>query len=149
MRREKVKKFLSDEHSMLIRDVISRMEARTSGEIRVMILRDVPGDIMSRAREEFLKLGMKKTRDATGVLILVALVQRTFAIFADDGINAKIPQERWQAMAERLGAHFAQGHYAIGLIGAVKACGELLAEHFPRHPDDVDELSNEPLAEDG
>jgi uncharacterized membrane protein len=40
-------------------------------------------------------------------------------------------------------AHFKEGHFNRGLLHGIAKAGTLLAEHFPRRPDDANELPNQ------
>jgi uncharacterized membrane protein len=43
--------------------------------------------------------------------------------------------------------HFKRGEFTAGLLHGVARAGALLAEHFPRQPDDKDELPNRVVEE--
>jgi putative membrane protein len=92
------------------------------------------------ARAQFLAQGLHRTRERTGVLLFVAVEERYVEIIADEGINARVPPGAWQSIVDAFVAKVRAGDVAGGFVGAVTACGELLAEHFPCEPDDVDEL---------
>ena len=94
------------------------------------------------AREQFFAQGLHLTRERTGVLIFVAVAEHHVEIIADRGIDALVPPDTWdQAVAEFV-KRVRGGRVAEGLLAAIGTVGERLAEHFPRAPDDADELSN-------
>ena len=61
-------------------------------------------------------------------------------VVADSGIAKKIPQDLWNIIADELAAGIKTGHTKEGFTGAIEKCGELLAEHFPAHSENPNEL---------
>ena len=107
----------------------------------------VPGAIKRRragrlAREQFFAQGLHLTRARTGVLIFVAVAERHVEIIADEAINALVPPGTWDQAVADFVARVRAGRIAEGFLAAIAVVGERLAEHFPRPPDDVDELPN-------
>jgi uncharacterized membrane protein len=125
-------------------DTITRVEAHTSGEIRVHVENWCWFDPQWRAKRVFRKLGMHKTRGHTGVLIYVAVRSHKMAIIGDKAINTAVPDGFWDDILRQLQSTFREKHFAGGLMKAVEDCGKQLAEHFPGSDDDnPDELPNE------
>ena len=82
----------------------------------------------------------RRTRGRTGVLIYLSIAERRAEIVADSAIHAIVAQDVWgEAMAALLGEVRA-GRPADGLIAAIGRVGAVLAEHFPREENDVNEL---------
>ena len=122
---------------------IRAAEQKTSGELRVFISRQAEVvDPMAAAQQEFNRLGMTRTRERNGVLIYLAPSPRKFAVIGDTGIHTRCGESFWQQLAESMGARFHAGEFTEGIIEGIHRAGELLAVHFPRRPDDSDELSN-------
>jgi uncharacterized membrane protein len=126
-----------------IRRAIAAAEMRTSGELRVVVHQYPEADALAAAKEEFARLGMNRTRDRNAVLIFVAPQPRTFALYGDVGIHAKCGPAFWQEVADATSEHFKREAFTDGLVHALERAGELLAVHFPRRPDDRNELSDE------
>jgi putative membrane protein len=81
-----------------------------------------------------------RTRAKTGVLLYLSLAEHRAEIVADAAINAKVTPETWgEAMATLVSA-VRDGRPADGMVAAVEKIGQVLAEHFPRSPDDTNEL---------
>jgi putative membrane protein len=97
-----------------------------------------------RALEAFHLHGLHATRDRTGVLILVSMLERRVQILADSGINAKVAPSAWSGIVDRLTARIRGGELCEGLTHAIAECGELLAREFPSAPGDRNELPNHP-----
>jgi putative membrane protein len=92
------------------------------------------------AMEQFAIHGLTRKKDRTGVLIFVSLAERYARIIADEGIAARVPQEKWQGAVDALLAHMRDGRIAEGFITAIDVCGHLLATNFPRTERSGDEL---------
>ncbi len=119
---------------------IGAAEQRTSGEIRVFVSRERAEDPIAAARAQFEKLGMTATAARNGVLIFVAPESHTFAVIGDSGVHQKCGDAFWRELAEAMTDHFKRLEFTAGLVLAIERAGGLLAEHFPRRPDDRNEL---------
>lgn len=144
---------LTSDQKEEIADAIAKAEAKTSGEIRVLVVAAssvVPQLTKSeqrmalrhRAEKEFVKLGIQNTRDRTGVLIMVSLEERMVQVLAGSGINALVPENTWPDMVQCIVDGIKAGNIAQGISAAVAAIGSLLAQHFPVKSDDSNELSD-------
>ncbi|QGP77609.1 TPM domain-containing protein [Sphingobium sp. CAP-1] len=81
-----------------------------------------------------------RTRGRTGVLLYLSLDEHRAEIVADRAINEKVSPEIWgEAMAALIDAIRA-GCAGAGLAEAVRQVGLVLAAHFPRDDDDINEL---------
>jgi putative membrane protein len=76
------------------------------------------------------------------VLIFVSLAERYAEIVADTQIDARVPENYWQATVDALTADIGAGRLVEGLVAAVTASGEQLAAHFPRRAGDRNELAD-------
>ena len=119
---------------------IRAAERKTSGELRVFISRQSVSDAVAAAQAEFTRLGMEKTREHNAVLIYLAPGPRKFAVIGDSGVHARCGDVFWQELARSMTAHFRGAEFTEGIVQGIKRAGELLAEHFPRRPDDANEL---------
>ena len=93
------------------------------------------------AKEQFLAQGLHHTQGETGVLIFVSEAERYAEILADRGINNLVPDDAWDNILNQLLAQIKANNTESGLIEAIKACGDLLAEHVPA-THDKNELPN-------
>lgn len=118
-------------------------EQHTSAEIRVYLDKHVKGDPLDHAAFLFDKLGMSKTALRNGVMIYIAYVDRKFCIIGDAGIHQHVGNEFWQAVSATMAGSFKAGFMQEGVINAVKEVGAVLASHFPRSQNDINELSDE------
>lgn len=81
-----------------------------------------------------------RTRGRTGVLIYLSLDEHRAEIVADRAINEKVTPEAWGAAMAALIDSIRAGRPGEGLAAAVTQVGVVLATHFPREDDDVNEL---------
>jgi uncharacterized membrane protein len=139
----KAREFLNRLHHDEIVQAIRAAEKMTSGEIRVFISRKEVHDPVTAAQAHFLELGMTRTRDRNGVLLFVAPRTQKFAVIGDQAVHAKCGEAFWRELATEMSGHFFKGDFTNGLVHSVRKAGELLARHFPRRPDDVNELPDE------
>lgn len=125
--------FLSAADKARIVAAIDEAERRTTGEIHVhVVARTGARDVLAYARSKFHRLGLDR-HAGNSVLILVAHLDREFAIWGGEGLHAKSGEELWQRASEALAAQFAAGRYVDGIEACVREVGAELARHFPRH----------------
>ena len=139
----KVEAFLSVDEEQEIIEAIRTAEQNTSGEIRIHIENSSKLDAFNRAMEVFHFLKMDNTKQQNGVLIYVAVEDKTFVIYGDKGINDAVPENFWDTTKDVMQSHFKEGNFKLGLVEGVLKAGKELEEHFPWEQGDVNELSNE------
>ena len=122
---------------------IGEAEHQSSGEIRVYVSHKKREDALAAAHIRFQKLGMTRTRQRNAVLIYFAPLTRQFAIVGDTGIHQKCGDDFWQGISTAMSAQLKQGKFTEAIVDAIQKTGALLAQHFPRDPDDRNELPNE------
>ncbi|OGR01689.1 MAG: hypothetical protein A2505_09105 [Deltaproteobacteria bacterium RIFOXYD12_FULL_55_16] len=101
--------------------------------------------VAERALRAFYEKNLHTTRDNTGVLFFISLLERKVWILADRGIYRKISQESLLAHANHIATGIKQGSACPALCQEIEAVGLILARHFPIKADDTNELSNEVL----
>ena len=139
----KVVDFLTKEEEQAIVEAIGNAEKATSGEIRVHIEKTTSLAPLDRALEVFYNLKMNETKEQNGVLIYLAVEDKTFAICGDKGINDVVAEDFWDNTKNIMGNHFKSGNFKQGLIDGVLEAGDQLKKYFPYQENDTDELSNE------
>ena len=137
-----VEAFLTPSEEQEIVAAIRVAEKQTSGEIRVHIENTSKGEIEERALEVFSTLKMYNTEQRNGVLIYVAVDDRNFAIYGDQGINAVIKETFWDDTIHSIQTHFKNGKFKQGLIDGILKAGEQLQAYFPWDDTDKNELSD-------
>jgi uncharacterized membrane protein len=135
--------FFSRLDSDRIVSAIAEAEKKSSGEIRVHVTRHKPQNLEERAKRRFELLGMTRTALRNGVLIYIAPKLRRFQILGDKGIHEKCGDNFWKETAAEIESHFRKGDFTEGIVRGIAKVGAVLAAHFPRSADDVNELPDE------
>ena len=105
--------------------------------------RAMDGQVGLRAEAAFTREQVFATRDRTGVLIFVSLLERKVRVLADAGIHAKVPDGTWDGVVAKVVAGMRADRPADGIVEAVGLCGALLRQHgFLARPDDTNELAD-------
>lgn len=101
-----------------------------------------------RAELAFYGHGLHRTREATGILVLLSLLERRVQILADRAINERVPPGTWDAVVTDLVRGIKDGRPADAISRAITRCGDLLAVHFPAcEGDNPDELADDLIRE--
>lgn len=103
--------------------------------------------VRHRAVRAFHEKGLTRTRERTGVLFFISLIEHKVWVLADKGIHEKIGQETLNKFAAGVSSGIREGRACDSLCGAIKEAGDLLASHFPVKPGDIDELPNHVIRE--
>ena len=82
----------------------------------------------------------RRTHGRTGILIYLSMREHRAEIVADEAIASKVDPEVWGEAMDAMLGHLKQGRVADGMIAGVERVGVVLAEHFPIHEGDVNEL---------
>lgn len=102
----------------------------------------VEEEVARAALSHFYSQGLQATREATGVLIYISVLERRVWILGDRGINARLGTEIWQAAVDRLVAGIRAKTPCATLCAVIEEIGVLLASHFPARADDRNELDD-------
>jgi len=105
--------------------------------------------VRERALKAFYEKGLYKTKENTGVLFFLSLLERKVWVLADKGIHSKIHQPTLNKFAGMVSKGIREGRASDALIEVIQEAGELLAKHYPITPGDVDELADEVICEPG
>lgn len=89
---------------------------------------------------QFRARGLEATTGRTGVLIYIDMAERIAEVVADTAIYAKVTPDHWATTITALTDGIKAGRAADGIVAAIGLAGDVLAEHFPVSPDDVNEL---------
>ncbi len=139
----KVEDFLTAEDEANIINAIRVAEGNTSGEIRIHLEATSEIDPFERAAEVFDFLHMNNTKHSNGVLIYVAVEDRTLVIMGDKGINDKVSQDFWESTKDIIINHFKKGNITQGLVDGIIKAGEQLKKYFPYKANDKNELPDD------
>lgn len=102
-----------------------------------------------RAEQAFYQHGLHNTKDRTGILILVSLLERRVHVLADKGINDRVPPGTWDGIVNGILDGIRTGNATDAICDAIVKCGALLSQVSPAgsgdNPDELpDTLIQEP-----
>ncbi len=101
-------------------------------------------EVRQRAVQAFFDHRLYQTRDATGVLLFLSLLERRVELLADRGIDERVPAGSWDGIVAQLTAALRRGAVVDGTVAAVEQIGAILAAHAPPRDDDTNELPDAP-----
>ena len=104
--------------------------------------KEIDAEVEEAAVTHFFNHGLYRTRDKTGVLVLISVFERRVWVLADQGINAEVPEGQWDEIVKMITDGIKQKRAVDAICAAIEKIGALLASHFPVKPDDTDELEN-------
>ncbi|SPD72349.1 conserved hypothetical protein [uncultured Desulfobacterium sp.] len=104
-------------------------------------------EVREASLTSFYKNRLYETRDRTGVLLFISVFERKVWILADSGIDGKLTEKPWQGIVDNVIQGIKRGEQCAAICEAVLQIGKTLQTHFPRKPDDTDELKNLMISE--
>ncbi len=101
-----------------------------------------------RAQRAFAQHAVSQTRERTGVLIMVSLLERQIYVLPDQPLFQRIPVEQWSRVVQTAVDRLKTGNMVGGLCQAIETCGLLLEDICPGRPgDNPNELPNNVVQE--
>ena len=67
------------------------------------------------------------------MLVYISFADHQVEIVADRGIAARVPQQEWQAVCDRILAGFSTGEFNRGLNDGLQQITAILQQHYPRN----------------
>lgn len=99
--------------------------------------------VHNRAMRAFVEEEVFNTRDRTGILLFVSLLEHRIEVIGDAGINQRVEADDWIGIVERIRTGIKNNNLTEGLVDAIGMCGRLLEESgVAAREDDANELSN-------
>jgi putative membrane protein len=101
-------------------------------------------NVTRRATQAFVEEEVFDTRDRTGILLFVSLLEHRLIVLGDAGVNAKVQPGEWSEVVDLVRNGIRRGAPADGLVAAIDKCGEILHRRgVELRDDDSDELRDE------
>jgi len=101
-----------------------------------------------RAERAFAQHAISQTRERTGVLIMLSILERQIYILPDRSLAGLVSVERWKQVVQAAVERLRDGDIAAGLSNAIAACGAVLADACPARPgDNPNELPDQVIDE--
>ncbi|MBL0912238.1 MAG: TPM domain-containing protein [Bacteroidia bacterium] len=117
--------------SFALKRLFSRKKSRTES-------------VKEKAETIFLEKEIFATRQRTGILIYISLLEHQVYILPDTGIKARVKDKEWKAVTGMIVAGIKRKKPADGTLEAITACRDLLLKNgFRATPDDTNELPND------
>ncbi len=92
------------------------------------------------AAAQFLASNMSATKERTGVLIFVSLLEHYVEVIGDKAIAEKLSPHDWQKIVDEMLPLLKDKKICDALLLAVERCGGELAKHFPSGHKEINEL---------
>ena len=105
--------------------------------------------VRERALRAFYEKGLYKTKENTGMLIFLSLLERKVWVLADKGIHGKIHQNTLNKLAGIVSKGIREGRSCEALCEAIKEAGDLLARLYPESGAHVDQLPDGVIYDSG
>jgi uncharacterized membrane protein len=152
-RRHSPRFFLNEQETKKLEDRVALFEKRTSCELVFHFRRRLTDDPMARAKELFYEFGLEKTTHRNGILIIIALTDRKFAIWADEGVIRHTGDKLWDGVRDHMSHLLKHGQRLDALIHAIVEAETVLEKEQPRFKGEIsrenkNELSNAPIIEE-
>jgi putative membrane protein len=109
---------------------------------RFLVGRDRMRRVVRRAADAaFANERVCETRERTGILVFLSLLERQVVVLPDTGIATKAAEISWAGVVETIVQGLKAGRPADALVAGVKSCGDTLrAAGFAARPDDTNEI---------
>lgn len=112
--------------------------------LRALFIRDAAmrQNAYDAAAATFFRKGIRHTRERTGILIFVALLEGEIVVLADSGVTEVVPEQVWAEATAPFAELLEHGGDASTLAAELGRLAEVLAEWCEVRDDDIDELPN-------
>ena len=104
---------------------------------------EIEEEVYQRSLEVFYENKISMTKDRTGIMIFISLLERKVKVLADCGINEKVSKDYWNDLVKNLLSDIKQKNMINGVVKSIQTCGEQLEISFPIKDDDTNEITDE------
>ena len=103
---------------------------------------EINEETYQRDLQAYYELGVTNTKDRTGVMIFLTLLERKVFILADNGINSVVEKDFWQRQVKILTESIKQNSFISGMEQVLLNIGKQLKSSFPIADNDENELED-------
>lgn len=89
-----------------------------------------------RAQRAFSQHAMSQTRERTGVLIMLSMLERQIFVLPDRSLDGLASSGQWEQVVRVAVERLEQGDIVSGMCRGIERCGSLLADICPGRPGD-------------
>jgi len=100
--------------------------------------------VLDAAQAAFHEQAIDGTRDRTGLLVYVSLLEKKVAVIPDAGVQARVPAALWNAVRWGRDGDPSTTAGLEEFLAGLDAVGRVLVEAFPAGADNPDELPDAP-----
>ncbi|MDO9181664.1 MAG: TPM domain-containing protein [Bacteriovorax sp.] len=104
-------------------------------------------EVSQKSYEAFFHHNLHTTKNHTGVLILISIMEQKIKIVTDIGIAKKVDQQIWDEIIFQFMGKIQDGKFVEGLKETIEAVGNVLENYFPATGEKKDELQNDLIVE--
>jgi len=98
--------------------------------------------VQERAFALFAERGVHRTRDRTGLLLLISELEHRVVILGDAGLHARVGDAGWAEHVQHVVAAIRRGEAVRGILEVIRDLEPILVEIAPIRADDSNELPN-------
>jgi putative membrane protein len=104
--------------------------------------------VQLRAERAFAQHGISRTRERTGILLMISLLERHVYVLPDQGIGPRVQSAQWEEVVRVVVTKLRANDIAGGLCAGIERCGVILSHVCPARPgDNPDELPDRVVEE--
>lgn len=104
--------------------------------------RDMQRQVELRAISEFVTRVAGQTKDQTGLIIVLSLMERRSFLYAEEGVNKHFPEGTWDSLLQGLSQKAHKEGVELAFAHTLEELSEMLAVHLPIAVDNKNEISN-------
>ena len=143
--REHVEKFFTEADKEAVVKAVQGAEHDCAVEFRVAVAHSRQKNIMRLASSIYNRLGMGKTKNEPGLLVLLLPARREFVLWGNERVSQALSQEHWCAARDAAIPLLIENKRAEAVRGVLAMLSSELAGAFPPAEHDVDELPDSPI----
>ena len=139
---------LTQEEIQQLQDMIENVEALSSAEFKIILVRSSWMGLTYKARELFKRYGLEHTTHQNAVLIVVDYLNKRLVLFGGRAVYKKMGRKFWFELRDMLTDAIKIGSLFEALSSCINILGHRLPIYYPIDDDDVNEISNELIFEE-
>ncbi len=104
---------------------------------------DMQRQVELRSIAEFAARVSGRTKDQSGLIIVLSLLERRSFLYAEEGINKHFPEGTWDTLLQGLSQRAHKDGIEVAFAQTLNELCDMLSVHFPFQADDKNEISNQ------